>query len=53
MEHGEMVTSALAFGPIEPGAELSTPYGHIDHYRVLDKHSEDDAYELYDVIAPD
>lgn len=50
LEHGEMVTSALAFGSIEDGAKLQPPYGQIDHYRVLDEHSEDEPYELYDVI---
>lgn len=50
MEHGHEVTSALLFGSINPDEELPIPFAHVDHYRVLDENTDDDPYELYDVI---
>ncbi len=50
LEHGLMVSSALLFGSIDPDEELPVPFAHVDHYRVLDDSSEDDPFELYDVI---
>ena len=51
LEHGQAVTSALLFGSIDPDREIPRPYGHIDHYRVLDASSgEHDPFELYDVL---
>ncbi len=49
--HGLAVTSALLFGPIEKGKELSRPPGIVDHYRVLDKKTGANDYDkLYDVL---
>ncbi|WP_205625580.1 S8 family peptidase [Actinomadura atramentaria] len=48
--HGSAVTSAALFGTLDPGEPAPTPYASIDHYRVVDKKSEDDPYELYDVL---
>jgi hypothetical protein len=51
LEHGQAVTSALLFGSIDPDREIQRPYGHVDHYRVLDSSSgNDDPFELYDVL---
>ncbi len=47
--HGETVTSALLFGSADSSA-VERPFCHIDHYRVLDKDSETDPFELYDVL---
>lgn len=33
--HGTMVTSALLYGPLEPGQELSVPEVGVDHFRVV------------------
>lgn len=49
-DHGYAVTSALLFGPIEPGRPLPTPYANVDHYRVLDQNSNNDPAELFDVL---
>ncbi|MDQ1812866.1 S8 family peptidase [Massilia sp. CCM 9210] len=52
LEHGLGVTSAFLFGPIEPGTEAPRPYSYVDHYRVLDAHSNhEDPYELYRTLA--
>lgn len=51
VDHGTAVTSALLFGPIKKGQALSQPYGVVDHYRVLDDHSSNDPYELYDALT--
>jgi hypothetical protein len=48
--HGHDVTSAALFGPLTPGIPAPRPYGVIDHYRVLDKQSGEDPYELYDAL---
>ena len=48
--HGETVTSALLFGSAD-GSEVERPFCHVDHYRVLDKDSEKDPFELYDVLS--
>ena len=52
LEHGLGVTSALLFGPIEPGEQARRPYSYVDHYRVLDQLSdEEDPYELYRTLG--
>ena len=52
LDHGLGVTSALLFGPIEPGQRAERPYSFVDHHRVLDSQSdEDDSYELYRTLA--
>jgi hypothetical protein len=51
LDHGTAVTSAVLFGPIIKGEPLAQPYGVIDHYRVLDSTSGNDAHELYDALA--
>ncbi|QEG35826.1 S8 family peptidase [Bythopirellula goksoeyrii] len=50
VDHGTGVTSAVLFGPIIKGIELSQPYGTVDHFRVLDKHTTKDPLELYDAL---
>jgi hypothetical protein len=50
-DHGLAVTSALLFGSIENGKELSVPPGRVDHYRVLDDITgRNGNNELYDVL---
>ena len=52
LNHGLGVTSAVLFGPIEPGTVAARPYALVDHYRVLDaKSDEEDPYELYRTLA--
>ncbi len=46
--HGHSVTSALLFNSLDTPAPI--PYSYIDHFRVLDKNSEDNPTELYDVL---
>lgn len=47
--HGEAVTSAVLFGSADtPG--LDRPYSRVDHYRVLDTESQNDPFELYEVL---
>ena len=48
--HGMAVTSALLFGSITPDSDLPVPFSHVDHYRVLDCKSDEDPYELYEVL---
>lgn len=48
--HGQAVTSALLFGSLTAGAEAERPFAPVDHYRVIDEQSEDNPYELYDVL---
>ncbi len=51
-EHGLAVTSALLFGPIEPGQRAERPYAPVDHHRVLDSQSKsEDPYELYRTLG--
>jgi hypothetical protein len=50
MAHGHDVTSAALFGPLVPGQPAMRPFGVIDHYRVLDKNTGRDPFELYDVL---
>lgn len=51
-EHGLAVTSALLFGPIEPGQRAERPYAAVDHHRVLDAESDsEDPYELYRTLG--
>lgn len=47
--HGETVTSAVLFGSAD-GDKLDRPTCCVDHYRVLDTESENDPFELYDVL---
>ena len=52
LDHGLGVTSALLFGPVEPGEEAQRPYSYVDHYRVLDQLSDgEDPYELYRTLG--
>ena len=52
LAHGLGVTSALLFGPIEPGGQALRPYAPVDHHRVLDARSDkEDPYELYRTLA--
>lgn len=52
LAHGLGVTSALLFGPLEPGGQAPRPYAPVDHHRVLDARSdEEDPYELYRTLA--
>lgn len=52
LDHGLGVTSALLFGPVEPGEEAKRPYSYVDHYRVLDELSNgEDPYELYRTLG--
>lgn len=52
LDHGLGVTSALLFGPVEPGEEAQRPYSFVDHYRVLDELSNgEDPYELYRTLG--
>jgi len=49
-DHGASVTSALLFGSIPENGSAEQPYATIDHFRVLDEHSDRDPNELYDVL---
>ncbi len=52
VEHGQSVTSALLFGPVDPDAPARRPYSYVDHHRILDALSdEEDPYELYRTLA--
>ncbi len=52
LDHGHGVTSALLFGPIEPGASTRRPFSYVDHYRVLDEGTDsEDPLELYRTLA--
>ncbi len=50
IDHGTAVTSAFLFGSVDPSSPMPVPYAHVDHYRVVDGESENDPWELYDVI---
>ena len=47
--HGETVTSAMLFGSVV-GDQAERPLCRVDHHRVLDKNSEKDPFELYEVL---
>ncbi|OFZ54741.1 MAG: hypothetical protein A2428_00955 [Bdellovibrionales bacterium RIFOXYC1_FULL_54_43] len=47
--HGEAVTSAFLFGPIEAGKTLSAPFANVDHYKVYDQQLDIDE-DLFDVL---
>lgn len=49
-DHGASVTSALLFGSIPESGSAEQPFAAVDHFRVLDEHSEQDPIELYDVL---
>ena len=49
LRHGEAVTSALLFGSLGSGA-VERPLCRVDHYRVLDRNSIHDPYELFEVL---
>jgi hypothetical protein len=52
LEHGLGVTSAVLFGPVEPGTQANRPYAPVDHHRVLDTKTDDeDPYELYRTLG--
>lgn len=48
--HGQAMTSAFLFGSMALASEGERPFAYVHHYRVLDKDSEGDPYELYDVL---
>jgi hypothetical protein len=48
--HGLGVTSAVLFGQIEEGVQLSRPFSSLDHYRVIDENSKDPEGNYYDVL---
>ena len=43
LDHGQWVSSAFLFGPLEEGESLPRPYSYVDLYRVFDKGDEKDA----------
>ena len=47
--HGETVTSAMLFGSVA-GDRAERPLCRVDHHRVLDQSSEQDPFELYEVL---
>ena len=49
-QHGHDVSSALLFGSLRPGEEVSSPFAQVDHYRVLDAQTQQDPFDLYDVL---
>lgn len=52
LDHGLGVTSAVLFGPIEPGQVAARPYSYVDHYRVLDDQTgNEDRLELYRTLG--
>ena len=50
LEHGVAVSSAALFGHIDPKGPIPRPFAAIDHYRVLDKNSNMNPHELYEVL---
>ncbi|MEJ1407767.1 MAG: S8 family peptidase [Candidatus Sedimenticola sp. (ex Thyasira tokunagai)] len=50
LSHGIGVTSAYLFGSLVDGEPLPVPYTGVDHYRVLDTHSDALDPHLYDVL---
>lgn len=51
VEHGGWVTSAALYGSVDPGQKRPVPFSGIDHFRVLDVDSENDPYNLFDVLG--
>lgn len=52
LDHGVGVTSAFLFGAIQPGQPAPRAFSLVDHYRVLDEHSDqEDPYELYRTLS--
>lgn len=52
LDHGHGVTSALLFGPIEPGEIARRPFAYVDHVRVLDEGADaEDPLELYRTLG--
>jgi hypothetical protein len=49
-EHGLAVTSALLFGPLEDGQDAPVPYSNVEHWRVLDRDTHGDDFELVAVL---
>lgn len=49
-EHGLHVTSAALFGNLTPGTRAPRPATAVDHYRVLDRDSGRDPFNLVDVL---
>lgn len=51
-EHGLAATSALLFGPLDPGHVAERPYSYVTNLRVLDSESRDeDPLELYRTLT--
>jgi hypothetical protein len=52
IHHGQGVTSAFLFGPLEPNQQAAQPFTYVDHHRILDSSMEsDDPYELYRALG--
>ncbi|MDQ0042821.1 S8 family peptidase [Variovorax boronicumulans] len=52
LDHGHGVTSALLFGPIDPGESARRPFAYVDHVRVLDEGVDgEDPLELYRTLG--
>ncbi|MDR6521635.1 hypothetical protein J2789_004322 [Variovorax paradoxus] len=52
LDHGHGVTSALLFGPIDPGESARRPFSYVDHVRVLDEGADgEDPLELYRTLG--
>lgn len=49
LSHGEAVTSAFLFGPIESGKPVQPPFSNVDHYKVYDQQLDVDE-NLFDVL---
>lgn len=48
--HGLAVTSALLFGPLERDVTPPTPFANVHHWRVLDRSTRGDDFELLEVL---
>jgi len=52
LKHGNDVTSALLFGPLNALEPPQRPYANVDHWCVVDNAIEEaDAYQLYDTLS--
>lgn len=53
LSHGEAVTSAFLFGPIEAGKPIQQPFSNVEHFRVYDESldEEDDLFNVLDRIT--
>lgn len=51
-EHGLGVTSAVLFGPLQPGGAAERPYSYVDNIRVLDDDSHtEDSLQMYRTLG--